>query len=510
VQDEWKIRPNITVNYGLRYEYYTQVREQDNRDVIFDPQTGKILPPDTDFYKTSPNNFLPRLSMSWAPGFGNNKTVFRWGFGLNVGPGQTEDQIQPIESDRISVTQSGGAFPINPASLIATFDVNNLNGYQPRAYDRGYVLPERVAQWTMSLQQELPFKTLLTAAYVGSVGRHLFTRNWANRIVDIATNPTTGVAIVTREFGNQFAEVDYKATDGSDNYNALQMTLNRRFDSGLMFGSQYTWAHTLGTTGGSNEAQTQSNAFDLGADYGNNSHDVRHVFNFSTMYELPLGAAKAVPLTGLANALLGGWQVGGILNSRTGIPIDVRITRPDFVYQHNVTGAITTAPVLVGGVPVTTAIINTPGGGASRNVRRPDVVAGVDPFIKDGDLLFLNPAAFSTPAPGAYGNYARHSLHGPGLFQVDLTLMKRFPINETSNVEFRSEIYNIFNHAQFANPPALLPSALGTASNQVQPGQPFSASTSGAGTFGVINSTVGSTIGQGTNRQIQMSLRVNF
>src|SRR3989442_15805545 len=105
---------------------------------MFDPGTGVILPSDTPFYKSSKNNWLPRLSMTWAPGALNNKTVFRWGFGLNSGPGQTEDQIQPIESDRVSVTQSGGVYPIDPASLIATFNPNNLKGYQPRAYDRGY------------------------------------------------------------------------------------------------------------------------------------------------------------------------------------------------------------------------------------------------------------------------------------------------------------------------------------------------------------------------------------
>ena len=509
-QDEWKIRPNLTFNYGLRYEYYTPMRERNDGAVVFDPGLGVILPRGTDFYKVSGKNFLPRLAMAWTPGALGNKTVIRWGFGLNVGPGQGEDQIQPIESDRVSVTQTGGAFPINPQTLIDRFDVANLAGYQPRAYDRGYTLPERVAQWNVSVQQELALQTTLTVAYVGSVGRHLFNRNITNLITNVATNPTTGAAIITRQFGPQFAEVDVKATNGTDSYNAMQMTLNRRFSSGLIFGSQWTWAHSLGTTAGSNEAQTQSNPFDLKADYGNNNFDVRHSFNATLLYELPFGEGKRWKLSGVGNTLLGGWQVGGIVNARTGVPVDLRITRPDVVYRHNSTGAITTAPVLAGGVPVTTAIINTPGGGSTRNVRRPDVVSGVDPFLKSGGLTFLNPAAFATPAPGTFGNYVRNTLHGPGLTQLDLTLAKAIPIHEQKNLEFRAELYNLLNHTNFANPFAVLPSSLGTAANQLQPSQPFSASTSGAGTFGLLQSTVGRGIGLGTNRQVQLSLRLNF
>jgi hypothetical protein len=355
---------------------------------------------------------------------------------------------------------------------------------------------------------------VLTAAYVGSVGRHLFNRSVSNLITSVSTNPATGAAVITRQFGSQFAEVDTKATNGTDNYNALQMTVNRRFASGLTLGSQYSWAHSLGTTAGSNEAQTQSNPFNLYADYGNNNFDVRHTFNATVLYDLPIGYNQRWKLEGVADALLGGWQVGGIINARTGLPIDLRITRPDVVCQNSLSGAISNLATVNGVSNAcgagSLAVINTPGGGASRNVRRPDVVPGVNPFIEDGGLVFLNAAAFATPLPGTFGNYVRNTLHGPNLAQFDLTLAKRFRIREEKNFEFRAEFYNLLNHANFANPPALLPNALGTASNQVQPGQPFSQSVSGASTFGVMNRTVGSAIGLGTNRQIQFALRFNF
>src|SRR5262249_49392721 len=112
-QDEWKIRPSLTLSYCLRYEYYTVLREDKNRDVIFNTVTGQIDPPDKSFYGSSKLNFGPRLALSYAPEKLKNRTVFRVGAGYYYGPGQTEDQIQPIESDRASRTLSSGvAYPI--------------------------------------------------------------------------------------------------------------------------------------------------------------------------------------------------------------------------------------------------------------------------------------------------------------------------------------------------------------------------------------------------------------
>jgi hypothetical protein len=113
------------------------------------------------------------------------------------------------------------------------------------------------------------------------------------------------------------------------------------------------------------------------------------------------------------------------------------------------------------------------------------------------------------PAPGTYGNLGRFALHGPSLSQLDITLQKRFAVTERLGVEFRSELYNVLNRANFANPPATLINALGTGVNQIQPGQAFTAAAAG-GAFGVANSTVERTVGLGTTRQIQLSLRLSF
>ena len=509
-QDEWKIRPNFTMSYGLRYEYYSVLREARNLAVVF--RNGQLLPPTTPFLNSSKTNFAPRLAFTWAPGRFHNRTVLRVGAGYYYGPGQTEDQIQPIESDRVSTTlPPGSRYPIDPAAIIRDYDINSPTlHYQPRAYLPGYRIPERVLSYSASIEQQLPWNSLLTVAYVGSQGRNLFLRSVTNLITGVATDPDTGAAIITRQYGDRFAEIDVKTSGGTDHYDSLQTSLNRRFSNGLTLGAQWTWGHSIGNSNGSNEARTAANPYDFGADRGNNSFDIRHSFTLSSLYELPFGRGRAYlnHAGGVADAFFGGWRLGGLLNARTGIPIEVLVTRNDVAYRDNRTGAVVNQPILVNGRPVTTAIINTLGGGASRGVRRPDVVAGVDPYLRDG-TNFLNPAAFAMPAPGTFGNLGRNALHGPSFTQLDLTLTKQFPVTEKARLDFRVEVFNVLNQANFANPPSILANALGTDPNQLQPGQPFTAA-AGGGSFGVLNSTVSRGLGLGANRQIQFALRLSF
>ncbi|MGB8509584.1 MAG: hypothetical protein WCD76_14450, partial [Pyrinomonadaceae bacterium] len=140
--------------------------------------------------------------------------------------------------------------------------------------------------------------------------------------------------------------------------------------------------------------------------------------------------------------------------------------------------------------------------------RRPDLIPGVNPYL-NSDRQLLNPAAFATPAPGTFGNLPRNALRGPGFTQFDFVMNRRFPVTERMNVELRTEVFNIFNHTNFANPSATLNNSLGTATNQIQPGQPFTQAAAGS-TFGLLRSTVERTVGLGTNRQIQFALRLNF
>ncbi len=579
-QDEWKIKPNLTLSYGLRYEYYTPLKEANNRQIYFDTNTGVLRDPSGDPYHMSKTNFGPRVAIAWSPNqngtgfFGGGKTVLRGGFGIYYGPGQTEDQIQPIESNRISSTLSNVTFP-QDAATIAAFFLNNPNNrqYQPRAYAPEYTIPEKVYQYGFSVQQELPYKILLTAGFVGSQGRNLFLRSIANRIlpgqtaiVDGANLPTTFgivnrtnpggqvIAVNTiREFSivsgtssvlNPYAEIDTKTSGGHDSYKSLQMSLGRRFNTGLTLNSQYTFSRSFGNTSGTNEARTAANnaraVSEFDYDDGYNNFDVRHTFNLSALYSLPFGKGTKHDFGGVGNGILGNWEVGTIVNARSGLPLEIGIVRPDVVIQcRNAAGCVvptgagattTFANGFVAQLPGTInaanplppgfiAVVNTPGGGNSRNVRRPDFVSGVNPYLTN-DRLILNPAAFATPAPGTFGNVPRNALRGPNFRQFDLVFSKKFKFTEQANLEFRTEIFNVFNHTNFDIPGSRLnlslPSVTQTGgvytvstSNVVQPGQPYTQAAAG-GTFGLLRQTVVRDVGLGTSRQVQFALRLNF
>ena len=535
-QDEWRVRPNFTLNYGVRYDYYAPLREADNRIVKFNINTGSLDPDITPFYKSKKDNFQPRLGMSYQP---TSKTAVRAGMGVFVGPGQTEDQIQPIEAERISFTQTGGSYPLNAAAIISSFTSNPLTrNFQPRAYANEYTLPEKVYEYTASVQQEVGARLTASVAYVGAQGRNLFLRSISNRTVGVQTNGASAATQV-REFDvltcadgrvlngtvtaltssticpgstissiqRPFAEIDYKTSGGDDSYNSMQLSLTRRSSQGLALNGQYTLGYSRGTTGGSNEAASAgNNAREICCDpitsfeyeRGYNNFDVRHTFNLSALYTIPGDGP-----------LRGGWTVGGIFNARSGLPVPVLVGRSDIIYRDPA-GVYWSNPAAD-----RTAVVNMIGGNSSRNTARPDLIPGVDPFIQNGGRIFLNPAAFATPNPGTYGNLERNSIHGPGFQQVDMVISKKVG-GRGVNGEFRVEIFNLFNTVNFALPPASLPNALPNSSvgetptqaNRVQPGQPFTAAS--AGSWGVLNSSVSSTTGLGTNRQVQLAFRLSF
>jgi hypothetical protein len=527
VQDEWKLRPDLTMSYGLRFEYYSPMKEQNNKVLWYDVPTATLIPGyKGDWYKMK-KNWGPRLAFAYSPSGLGGKTVFRVGGGYYYGPGLGEGQTQPAQNDRISRTITSGpllTFPADTAGILAGFNINDPNlGFQPRAFLPGYSIPEKILQYTASVQQQLAGGAVLTVAYVGSQGRNLFLRGITNRITGVVMNPTTGVGTAVRETSvvngttvtNRFAEIDTKTSGGNDHYNALDVNLNRRFSRGLTVGAQYVWSHSIGNTDGSKDARSSSNNYSFSSEYGDNISDVRQSFNLSLLYEIPFGAnkqfgSKASPLV---KGLLGGWQVGTLFNARTGLPIDVEIARAAIVYRNNTTGVITTSPVVTNGVVMTTPVVNVPGGGQSRNVARPDLVPGVDPYLHNQGWLYINPAAFAMPAPGTFGNLGRNALRGPGISQFDLTLSKKFNLTETKNIEVRAEGYNIFNSPVYQVPNYNTTSGsqarLADASGVIQPGQPFTSATAG-GNYGALTQTVSNTVGSGTNRQFQLALRFNF
>ena len=535
-QDEFKLTPKVTLSYGMRYEYYTPMREAKDLDILFDIYTGKLRDPGTPFYKGNKNNFGPRVGISLSP---NGKTAIRGGFGMYYGPRQGEDLIQPVESDLINVLSNGGAYPLNAATVRANFATNPTNrSFAPRAYDNdNYKVPEKVYQFSASVQQELPGRFIMTAAYVGSKGRNLFLRSVTNRTIGVlasgtnvrefdivtcangtvqdgtaspltATNLCTGSTAASKL--SPYGEIDYKTSGGRDAYDSMQLSVVRHSATGVSLNAQYTLGHSRGTSAGSNETITVGNNArdikDFDYDQGDNNFDVRHNFNTSLVYALPFGHGRKYMsgMGSVGNAILGGWQLSTIGNARSGVPINVLITRNDVVF-------VDAAGVVYNSAGTgRTAVINTPGGGSTRGTRRPDLVPGVNPYL-DADRNFINPAAFTTPKPGTFGNAPRNFMHGPISRQVDITLNKQFKLSEGVSLDFRSEFFNIFNLTNFANPGATLGAATSstTSALTIQPGTPYTQAAAGS-TFGVMSSTVERSVGLGTNRQIQFAAKINF
>ena len=468
-QDTWRATDRLTLELGLRYDFYSVVREKQGRARPFFVEENAFASDPDDFYDPDTNNFSPRLSAVYQLA---DRTALRAGFGLFYGPGQFEDRIQPIENfierRRVQTADIPGgalAYPVDPGVYRNLLSVRGYTHHRPDEYNM---------QYGASISQEVPGAINLTVGYTGSKGRDMFLRGVANTL-----DPITR----TREVP-AVGQVDYKTSGcldglvingtavtgcGRASYDALQISATRRFRSGLTGGVQYQYSRNVGTTQGSNEAATSQNTFDYQTEYGRNLSDVPHSFNGSLVYMLPFEGAWA-----------GGWRVGGIVNARSGVPINVTINRPDTV---TVAGA---------------TVINIPGGN-SRGTQRPDLVPGVNPYLEDG-VRWLNPAAFATPQPGTFGNLPRNSLRGPGFWQLDLMMSKDVRFSSNHGIQLRAEIFNVTNRLNYENPASSLPNGA--------PGAAFTDAQ--AGTFGYMLGPLNRTVGLGTARQTQLSVRYVF
>ena len=469
VQDSWRASDRLTLELGLRYDFYSVVNEKNDLAKPFFVEDNAFSTDPDNFYNPDKNNFAPRVSAAYQM---NDKTTLRAGFGLYFGPGQFEDRIQPIENyierrrvGAADVPNNGLAYPVPTSVYQNALSVRGYTHERPDEYN---------VQYGFSVSRELPGEINLTAGYTGSKGKDMFLRGVANTL-DLTTRVRPAPAV---------GQVDYKTSGcfddlvingnpirgcGRASYDALQLSMTRRFRTGFTGGIQYQFSRNKGTTQGSNEAATTQNTFDYETEYGTNPQDIPHTFNGSLVYLIPGEGFWT-----------GGWRVGGIVNARSGVPINVTISRPD-----NAT---------VNGVTVT----NIPGGN-SRGTQRPDLIPGVDPYLKDG-VRWLNPAAFATPQPGTFGNLPRNFLRGPGFTQLDLMFSKDFHFASNQGVQVRVEMFNIANQLNYENPAATLPN--GT------PGVPFTAAQTG--TFGYMLGPLNRTVGLGTARQTQISLRYSF
>ncbi len=452
-QDEWKLRPNLTLNAGLRYEYFGVLSEDHDRAQTFNIETcGGFCAAGAPFTFSDRNNLAPRVSLAWAPQRAAGKTVLRAGFGMYYGEGQLGNQTSPVENETTRISLSGSQL-----NGIALADLlNPVLPNSPTTYTTAPLDLERrrkdmyTSQWTASVAQSLSDRYAVEASYIGSKGSQLFTRLYMN-----AVNPVTGARPLP-----QFGLIPYRGNGSNSNFQGLMFTARRQASDGFSWNANYLWSHAIDEySAGGDDVGYPQNVNCRRCDRASSDFDIRQTFNLNTLYELPFGRGRR----GFAKALLGGWQVGGIAAIRTGRAITVTISRSATdVPDQNVTSP-----------------------------QRPDVAAGVAVIPSNQNIsAWLNAAAFSIPAKGAWGNAGRNIARGPVIWNADAALSKRNHIRERAWIELRAEVFNVFNHPQFANP----------ASN-------FSS----AASFGKITQLINTgATGTGTPRQIEFAVRIGF
>jgi hypothetical protein len=459
-QDEWKIRPNLTLNIGARYEYYSVASTTDGAGRVFDLiRCAGFCAPGTPWYFPDRDNIAPRVGIAWAPDALGGKTVFRMGYGLFYGPGQLDDVNAALDSIPETLALSQREQPNLSFPAIRFINDARSQGISPRSLQRdredGYS-----QQWSFTIQQQLPYSFVAQVGYVGSNAHHQFNRTFVNTI-----NPLTG----TRPLPN-FSNVDEKQNYGNSNFNALQASLQRSYRSGFTWNSQYMWSKNISDNAGAGDGSQIMISECRVCDRGPADWDVRHTFTSIGSYALPFGPGRAWgPKSGFLSYVFGGWEISGLGTARTGRPVNITVNR--------------SAADLPNGVA------STPG--ASAPPQRPNYVLG-QPVFPSGQTVdrWLNLAAFSVPARGTWGNLGRNAARAPGMWQVDAALGKKTRITESLNIEFRGEVFNVFNRAQYGLPQANI-------SQTAQFGR-------------IVNVINTQPTGLGGPRQIQLMLRLNF
>ncbi len=454
VMDQFKLHRNLTLNLGLRYEYYGVDHEAKGRGQVWDPSTCGLnwCPPGSAWYFPNTKNFAPRIGIGWAPESLHGKTVVRAGAGIFYGDGQF-GALAALGNITYSysLTQKnipGLSWPTTPY-LDAVAYSRTISGRDRNRKDQA------IDEWSFSVQQEVAHETILQASYVGSKGTHLFYKNLLLNGID----PTTG----TRPYASLTSSTIGWVTDnGNSNYNALQMNLRRSISTGLLISANYQWSHGIGDGAiGGGESDTPENMNCRACERGNTDFDIRHYFTSSAIWQVPVGKGHSMlpNASPLANAFLGGWRLSGIGLARTGVPLNVTMSRSASALPDGINGG-----------------------------QRPDIVFG-QPLYVNG---LPNPAAFTTPANGVWGNVGRDILRVHGIWQMDVSLDKRFPLSERIGLSFRADVFNLLNRAQLGSPNVKWTGPTNT-------------------NFGTITSPYNSgPIGTGTPRQIELNLRLDF
>ncbi len=438
-QDTWRINPKFTLNYGLRYEFFTPWIDRNNQTANFDFANGGRIITATDggiferaLIHPDRNNFAPRVGFAYNPW---KRWTFRGGVGIfhqaydRIGSESIMQLNPPFLVDRsigVSTTQPPVFFLRDGYPTLPTPSVTDpafLQTVQVRAQNQNSRTPY-VEQMSLSTEYELAHNLVFEISGVANYAHKVRKLRQLNqgRIV----GPQTVVFPYQANFRTGF--IQYLDTDGNTNFHALEMRLEKRYSSGLSLLASYTYSKVLGnvsdnlSAGFSGGTQTYpQNVYNLRADYGPLPFDQRQRLAVSYVYELPIGRGSQVLNSGVVGRILEKWQISGSTVFNSGAPLT-------FNGSNN---------------------SNTvPSGNAAT---RANCVG--DPHLSGRTIdNWFNKAAFTNTTPFTFGTCGVGTLTGPGLNNWNFSLFKKIPITEGRSVEFRSEFFNLWNHPQFYAP----------------------------------------------------------
>jgi hypothetical protein len=458
LQDDWRILPKLTLNLGMRYEFFSPVYSAHDAQANFNPITGNLdIPKDSNVSLTPTlaailpvnhtasgaligadhTDFSPRVGLSYSP---TKRVVIHSAFGIFYNGDEAGPYSNPSPGFNppyfISETYAAGCslpyYSTDPNKSCEAQGISTLaNGFPSNALidpntpvlfslDTKLKMPY-VIQWHLATQYQFTSKTMLELAYIGSKSDRSYIYLNLNQ-----AQPTADSSAPTaprRPFPYVDASIGYLKSAGSANYNGLQASLQQRMSAGLEFIVNYTYSKALGNASsadlGSQNNDGFRNSLYPNKEYGPLDFDIRNRFVASYVYDLPFGAGKrfATHIRPIDEAI-GHWNWSGIVTLSNGTWFTVTDGNANFAN--------------------------------SDGQQRPDVVSGVKATSKPCVAgTFFNTCAFQDPQPGSSGNVGLNTLEGPGNKNVDFAILKTIPLGEARRIEFRAEAFNIFNHPNF-------------------------------------------------------------
>ena len=428
INDSYRVRPRLTLNAGLRYEYNSPPVDAEDRANIYDVVTRNLVPVGTNGvprsgFEPDRNNFAPRVGFAWTIG-DDEKTVLRGGYGIYydqspLAPAEALYFNSPFFDNNIFFPFPGLPLTLsNPFPAFFPFPLPDSALAIQRDLRTGYM-----QHWNFNVERQFGDKTVVEVAYVGSKGTKLLTARDINQPQPSVLPP--GLPFVPRP-DPRFDDIDLLESRANSNYNALQMRFQQRLTRGFSALASYTWSKSIDDASNffssAGDPNFPQNSYNVAAERGRSNFDVSHRLSVSYSYELPFRHAD-----GLAGKLVNGWETFGIVTLQTGRPFTVALL-------SEIDNSGTGRSIL--------------GFGAND---RPNLVGNPE-LSNPTTSQWFNTAAFAFPTPGTFGNAGRNILEGPGFQSVNASLVKNTRFSERVNLQFRAEAFNLFNHPNFNLP----------------------------------------------------------